>query len=82
MSTYPILAIHKAAGESALLKHELTPEERKLFKEMDAQTANVPHNAPASAYRSIVTKVGQQHGLSPEESFAFFLRTTFSVFEP
>ena len=80
--TYPILAIPKSSGEESLLNYELTPEERRLFKEMDLQTARVPHLAPVTEYRSIAADVGRRFGLSPEESFAFFLRTTFSVFEP
>lgn len=82
LSTFPILAIPRTAGESALLKYELTPEERKLFKELDAQTAELPRNASTEAYRSVAANVGRRHGLSPEESYAFFMRTTFSAFEP
>ena len=56
--------------------------QRKLFKEMDSKTTGVPHMAPVTEYSSIVAKVGSRYGLTAEESFAFFLRTTFSVFEP
>jgi len=79
--TYPVLAIPRAAGTDSLLNHELTPKERALFNEIDVKTAQLPHNATSDQYRAVAVEVGRLHGLTPEQSIAFFVRTTFSEFE-
>lgn len=81
-NAYPILAIPKTAGSSALLKYELTSQERKLFVEMDTRTAKLPRDATTAEYHAVAAEVGKKYGLSREESIAFFVRTTFSYFEP
>lgn len=81
-ASFPILAIPRSAGSDALLAHELTPEEKRLFKEIDAKTAALPRNAEASAYHAVAIEIGKRYGLSSAQSIAFFMRTTFSEFEP
>ena len=76
---HPILP--RAAGADALLKHELTPSERALFREIDSKTAQLPHDATSAQYNAVAVEIGRQHGLTPEQSIAFFVRTTHSVFE-
>jgi hypothetical protein len=80
-SSYPILAIPRTAGADALLKYELTPRERVLFKEIDAKTTALPSDATSAQFRTVAAQVGRRFGLTPEQSYAFFVRATFSEFE-
>jgi hypothetical protein len=79
---YPILAIPRTAGARALLDHELTPKEHELFLEMDAKTGQLPRDAASTEYHAVAIQVGNRHGLTPEQSIAFFFRTTLGSFEP
>ena len=81
-ASFPILAIQRSAGSDALLAHELTPEEQRLFKEIDARTAALPESSELSAYHEVAIRIGRHYGLSPAQSVAFFTRTTFGEFEP
>ena len=80
-NNYPILAIPRSAGADALLKYELTARERELFEEIDARTSHLPRSATPAEYHAVAVEIGSQHGLSPEQSIAFFVRTTFNEFE-
>jgi hypothetical protein len=79
---YPILAVPRSAGANALLSHKLTDQERRLFKEIDSETNKLPANAAPDAYYAVAASVGKRYGLSAKQSVAFFIRTTFSEFEP
>lgn len=81
-SSYPVLLIPRTDEPGALLKYKLTAEERRLFKEIDSETAKLPPDADLSAYHAIAIRIGKRFGLGSRESVAFFTRTTFSQFEP
>jgi|GEM_PF-6816641 len=81
-ATYPILAIQRAASSDALLEHELTAAERRLFREIDAATARLPSGATLVDHHRVAVEIGARYGLDARESIAFFTRTTFSEFEP
>jgi hypothetical protein len=78
----PVLDIRRSDGDDALLRHRLTEDERILFKEMDSATASLPEGAELDEYHRVVSAVGAGHGLSRQQSIAFWTRTTFSMFEP
>jgi hypothetical protein len=77
----PVLEIRGSDGDDALLKYRLTEVERILFKEMDSATASLPEGAELAEYHRVVPAVGAGHGLSRQQSIAFWTRTTFSIFE-
>lgn len=77
----PILNIPPSAGDDALLHYELTPDEQQLFNLFDTAAGELPEDADLPEYHSIVAKLGQEFGLTPEQSIAFWTRTTFSMFE-
>ncbi len=77
----PILKISPSAGDDALLHYDLTPDEQKLFDLFDAAAGELPEGADLPEYHSIVAELGQEFGLKPEQSIAFWTRTTFSMFE-
>ena len=79
---YPVLSILRNAGADALLHHKLTEPEKLLFKAIDSETLKLPKMALESAYHEVVVRVGAKYGLSPEQSIAFFARTTLGEFEP
>lgn len=81
-SAYPILSIPRSANPQPLLKYKLTEDEKRLFKEIDSETAKLPQDADLSAYHAIAVRIGKRYGLNSRESIAFFTRTTFSEFEP
>lgn len=81
-SRFPILSIERAAGDDALLGYKLTDEESSLFKKMDAAVVSLGQDIELEACHRAVIAIGKQHGLSEEQSIAFWTRTTFSMFEP
>jgi hypothetical protein len=82
----PILRISRAAGAAALMAHELDVDERVIFEAMDAavqqlsQTGDAAHDFDAN--RDCVATVGAAYGLDRADSIAFWMRATFSRFEP
>lgn len=82
VDAYPILSIPRSASADALLKYKLTNEEKKLFKEVDRECAKLPKDAELDAYHKVAVEIGGRYGLTPDQSIAFFTRTTFSAFEP
>ncbi len=81
LETYPILAIHRPDNSNALFRHKLTAHEKTLFKEIDSETAKLSPTADLSEYHDVAIRVGRRYGLTPDQSVAFFTRTTFSEFE-
>jgi hypothetical protein len=82
----PILRIPRAAGESALRSHQLDARERVVFEAMDAAIQRLPHAGNAAddfaANCDCVAAIGAAHGLDRDQSIAFWVRATFSRFEP
>ena len=81
-----ILRIPQGAGEAALRAHALDARERRVFEAMDA--ALVPLAETGDVARDFAARceaaaaVGAAHGLDREQSIAFWVRATFSRFEP
>jgi len=80
-SQYPILAIPRSSGDQALLDYKLTTDEKRLFREMDSQTAALSKESDLAVYHEAVEQIGRKHGLDKRQSIAFWTRTTFSFFE-
>lgn len=78
----PVLKIQRLQGDQALLDHELTPNEQKLFKEMDKATAGIAEDSNLEAYYAAIVLIGAKYGLNRQQSIAFWTRTTFMLFEP
>jgi hypothetical protein len=77
----PILSIPKTAGESALLVHEFTLRETRLFQAMDLGVAQVSLHSDLSVFHQIAVMVGRVHRLNAHESVAFLSRAVFNRFE-
>jgi hypothetical protein len=77
----PVLKISPSQGDDALLAHKLTDDEKRVFKAFDSATAKLPEDADVSTYHQLVVELGQQFNLTPEQSVAFWTRTTFMTFE-
>jgi len=77
----PILEIDRSKSPAALGRHVLTPDEQKVFSLFDSKTAGMPENTPLTEYYDVVAELGKQLGLDREQSIAFWIRTTFSMFE-
>ena len=50
-------------------------------KVFDSTTAKLPPDADLSDYHQIIAELGEQFGLTQEQSIAFWTRTTFMLFE-
>lgn len=79
---YPVLAIPRSADRSALVAHRLTEDEQALFDAMRSAIETLPKHSGLDRHRDAVIPVGRRHGLTPEQSMAFYLRTMFNDFEP
>jgi hypothetical protein len=77
----PVLKIRRTQGDDALLSHKLTADEKRLFKVFDTATAKLPKGTDLSEYHTKVAELGEQFGLTPGQSIAFWTRTTFRIFE-
>lgn len=81
-----ILRISPAAGEAALQAHELDAEERLVFEAMDqavqARCGHTDAEAELEANFDCVAAVGRRFGLDRSQSIAFWVRSTFGLFEP
>ena len=77
----PILKIRRSQGDDALLEHQLTADEQRLFKVFDKATTKLPKGTDLSEYHQTVAGLGEQFGLTPQQCIAFWTRTTFSMFE-
>ena len=77
----PILALSRNDGDHALLGYKLTPDEQKLFKEIDAATCNLLMDAPIRDYHDVAARIGANYGLTRQQSVAFFMRAMLSMFE-
>jgi hypothetical protein len=79
---FPVLSIQRSEDSNVLLGYQLTPKEKQLFKEIDTEAAKLPADAALSAYHQLAVRIGERYGLTPDQSVAFFTRTTLSEFEP
>ncbi|UCH88584.1 MAG: hypothetical protein JSV49_10055 [Thermoplasmata archaeon] len=77
----PILQYIAEQGDNKLLNHEITTDEKALFRELDAATAAVDSDQLEAIYEVIVP-IGAKYGLSRNETIAFWTRCTFGIFEP
>lgn len=77
----PILRYTADQGEDQLVEHEMTDEEKALLSELDEASAAVESDDPEDTY-AVITPIGAAHGLSKNETIAFWVRTTFAMFEP
>lgn len=79
----PILQIKHSEGGDALLDHELTPLEQKIFQEMNAATSVLPKKEDSQEdlqqVHQAIIPIGKKYGLSEEESVAFWTRTAFGI---
>lgn len=80
--SFPILKIHRSAGDDVFLSYKLTDAERSLFKQMDAVVVALGPDADLDQCHKAVVPIGQRSGLNPQQAIAFWTRTTFSTFEP
>jgi hypothetical protein len=76
----PILQYSPDQGDEQLLSHQMTDDENALFSELDAASAAVESDELDAIYQVIVP-LGAAHGLSANETIAFWTRSTFSMFE-
>jgi len=81
MLSLPILALPRTDGDQVLLGYNLTPDEQKLFKEIDAATCNLLVDVPIQDYHAIAARIGAKYGLTHQQSAAFFMRAMLSTFE-
>ena len=79
---FPVLKYSREEGDQILLNHELTSDERELFRQMDAAVAAADNKDDIGADYAIVETIGADHGLTRNQAIAFWTRTTFSMFEP
>jgi hypothetical protein len=77
----PVLKIRRSLGDDALAAHKLTADEQRVFKVFDSATAKLPEDSDTSEYHRLVAELGEQFGLTPDQSIAFWTRTTFMLFE-
>lgn len=77
----PILKYNPEQDDDKLLKHEMTSDERHLFREMDAAVSSVPTDELETIYK-VILPLGFKHGLKDNETIAFWTRSTFRLFEP
>ena len=79
---YPILEIGRESGDAALLLHEMTSAERRLFLAMDSACVQLPEDTELEVFHARVAQIGALHGLGFASSVALWTRLTFSLFEP
>ena len=77
----PILALSRIDGDQVLRGYKLTPDEQKLFKELDAATCILLMDAPIRDYHDVAVRIGEKYGLTRQQSVAFFMRAMLSTFE-
>lgn len=77
----PILALSRTDGDQVLRGYKLTPDEQKLFKELDAATCLMLMDAPIRDYHDVAARIGEKYGLTRQQSVAFFMRAMLSTFE-
>jgi len=77
----PILQYSPDGGDGQLLDHQMTADEQALFSELDAAAAAVGSDELDAIYEVIIP-LGAGHGLSAQQTIAFWTRATFRTFEP
>lgn len=77
----PILHVRRSQGDDAFVSYKLTLDEQRVVKVFDQAIAELPDDADVSACHQMVAAIGEQFDLTPEQSVAFWTRTTFSIFE-
>lgn len=79
---FPVLDCAREDGDQVLLDHEMTSDERVLFQRMDEAVASANNDDDIEADYAIVEAIGADNGLTRRQSIAFWIRTTFRIFEP
>jgi hypothetical protein len=78
----PILEIPRSENCDALKHHELTGDEFTVFAAFEKAVEPLAFGSYPSEYHRVVEDAGKQFGLTPQQSVAFFIRTTLLMFEP
>ena len=60
----------------------MTSQEQEVFSAMDKAVAVADEDAPLDDNLELVIPIGAKFGMDVEQSIAFWVRTTFSLFEP
>ena len=81
MLSLPILNLPRTDGDQVLRGYKLTPDEQKLFKELDEATRNLLMDVPIQDYHAVAAGIGAKYGLTHQQSAAFFMRAMLSTFE-
>jgi len=78
------LDIDPVQGDEQLLEYELTELEQTIMSAMDAATDQVSTDDDEqdleACYEAIIP-IGAKYGLDEQQSVAFWMRSTFSMFE-
>ena len=77
----PVLDYTPYQGDQVLLDHKLTKDESQLFREMDRAVVQAENGDDIEKDYNLVAEIGAKHGITREQSIAFWIRTTFSFFE-
>jgi hypothetical protein len=76
----PILKYIPEHDDDKLLNHEMTSDEKQLFRELDAAATAVSDNELKAIYK-VILPLGLKHGLDENETIAFWTRSAFRLFE-
>jgi hypothetical protein len=78
----PTLEIPRSENSDALKHHEMTADEFTVFAAFEKAVEPLAFGSYPSEYHRVVEEAGKQFGLTPQQSVAFFIRTTLLTFEP
>lgn len=78
----PILDIDPNQGQEALLNYKMTKQELEIFHKMNEAVAKEPQERSLEEDYALVIPIGASYQLNPKQSIAFWVRSTFSLFEP
>jgi hypothetical protein len=78
----PVLEIPRSEDLHALQHYELNADEATVFAAFEDAVEPLPLGSYPSQYHLAVEQAGKKFNLTPEQSVAFFIRTTLLTFEP
>ena len=78
----PILEMPRSEDCEALKHHEMIADELTVFAAFERAVEPLAFGSYPSEYHRVIEESGKQFGLTPEQSVAFFIRTTLLTFEP
>lgn len=76
----PILQYKPGQDEDRLVEHQMSQDEETLFAELDEASSEIDNDDLEVTYEVIVP-LGAAHGLTANETIAFWTRSTFRIFE-